>query len=120
MAVDVSPGALFEITYDSVFQESQPLGGVAPVFFDRNLESGAMPCAVEYEFTTGGAAFSFCRDLRTNCPRLAHVTVTFGEAVMVLHRVQLRPLRVRLIGVVSVRVDYPLRFTFDPSAPIAL
>lgn len=73
-------------------------------------QSGEIPLQVEYEFNTEGECMSFYLDLQSKVPVLANITLSAGGASRTLPNVALRPLSFQTIGIVSVRVKYPITF----------
>lgn len=110
MAVDATAGGLFAIRFDAIVQETFLLRGTQSKRFDRGNQSGSVPCAVEYEFTTAGACFAFLMDLQASVPIVADLVFSLGGVSRTLANVALRPLEAQFIGEVACRVTYPIRF----------
>lgn len=110
MAVDGQGGAILSGSFDAAVQPRLALRGTQVEYLDRGLESGEMACSVQYEFSTGGEAWQFLKQVQSKCPRLANVAITFGSTTVTIPNVSLRPLRWRFIGEVALQIDYPLRF----------
>lgn len=103
--------ALLSGTFDCAVQRVQPIRAPAQNRYDRRNESGTMPVRAQYEHPTVAQALQFIRDLQKSVPRLANVEVAGAQGGgFIIPRVLLRPLSWRLIGVVTVEVDFPIEF----------
>jgi hypothetical protein len=107
-----------EVVYDAVVQRAPYINAPQPVWIPHPLnyyqQSGSFPLAVEYTFADSaageGECFRFWKQLQTTVPVLANLEITAGSAAGTILGVKLRPLRVRTIGTVAVRVTYPVSF----------